>query len=232
MRSDTAVARSSREFLERFLEVVSRLGRNAEEIRVVAVSKTRSFDEVLAAVQGGIRIVGENRVQEAQQKFGGRARNFELHMIGHLQRNKVRPAVVLFDMIQSVDSVTLAEQLSLEAGRQGKKMPILLEVNSSGETQKFGFPPEDVKEAAVRISELSGLELRGLMTVGPLTTDETRIADSFRLTRKLYEDLKQFLKNTATIDTLSMGMTDDYELAIAEGSTMIRIGRAIFGERL
>ncbi len=235
MGRDTVVRDSYQRFTEQFRSAVAAAGRKAAEIAVVAVSKTRSVEEIKAVVGCGARMIGENRIQEAREKFGPDAelseRAFELHMIGHLQRNKAKTAVELFDLIHSVDSIRIAEAIAAEAERLGKRQRVLIEVNSSGEEQKYGFPPERVVDAAAEISGLRHLELAGLMTVGPLTDDEREIRRAFAATYRLFMQVRDALQQPEGFRELSMGMSGDYEIAIAEGSTMVRIGTAIFGPR-
>lgn len=212
--------------------VASECGRTAEEITIVAVSKTRSLAEVLEVVQHGFGDIGESRVQETEKKFATGKPKCRLHLIGHLQRNKVRKAVALFDMIQSVDSIRLAEKIDEESGEAGKRMPVLLEVNTSGEEQKFGFSETEARIAADKIGMMKHLSLDGLMTVGPLTDDANLIRASFGRLRRLLETLKTQQAEPAGFRILSMGMSDDYQLAIQEGANLLRIGTALFGPRV
>jgi PLP dependent protein len=232
MGRETALERNCREFLAKLEEVADRCGRRVGDITVVAVTKTRPYEDVLAAVAAGMREIGENRVQEAERKFAGTGRDFRLHMIGHLQSNKSREAAKLFDVLQSVDSLKLAGILDREYRQIGKTGSIMLEVNTSGEPQKYGFAPTEVEAAADSVFGLGGLSLTGLMTVGPLTDDEKAVRESFRGLHRLFDRIKAKHPDREVFTTLSMGMTDDYEIAVAEGATMIRIGRALFGTRL
>lgn len=207
----------------RIAAAAERSGRNADAVTLVAVSKTFPADAVAAAVAAGVTHIGENRVQEAQAKRAlldpaGIACTW--HLLGHLQSNKVKTALRAFDILQSVDSMRLAEQLSRNATRP---VDILLEVNVAGETSKYGFAPEHVPEAAERIAALPHLRPRGLMTVAPMATDVEDVRPVFRRLREL--------RDAAGLVELSMGMSHDFEVAIEEGATMVRIGRAIFGER-
>jgi len=200
-----------------------RCGRSPSEITLVAITKTVPVSEIRAAFSAGIRQFGENRVQEAETKFGRLTdlrKEITWHMVGRLQINKARKTVEIFDIIQSVDSVRLAEALNQ---RTEKRLPILLEVNVSGETTKGGFEPDDVAGAVKFISTLSNLELRGLMTIAPIVNKPEEARPYFHRLRQLRDDLG--------LKELSMGMTDDFEAAVEEGATIIRIGRAIFGER-
>jgi len=218
-------------FVTRFRAAAERAGRDPEKIEIVAVSKTRTLEEIHAVVACGAKIVGENRVQEARDKFVEPTRDFQLHMIGHLQSNKAKQAIELFDVVQSVDSLKIAGELDKEAGKAGRRMEVLIEVNSSGEEQKYGFPPTKVIDAVGEMAEFPNLKLSGLMTVGPLTDDEIEIRQAFQETRQLFEMTSRAVAGLEGFSVLSMGMTDDFELAIAEGSTMVRIGRALFGPR-
>lgn len=205
---------SIRENLER---IRARLG----QAQLIAVSKTVPPERIEEAVAAGQWLFGESKVQEAKAKIpvvSGRAR---WHMVGHLQSNKARDAVALFDLIHSVDSVSLATELNKWAERMGKTQAILLEVNVSGEASKFGFKPEDVEAALEQINALPRVEVRGLMTIPPAGKDA----------RPFFRQLRQ-LRDRLGLAELSMGMSHDYEVAVEEGATMVRIGTAIFGERL
>lgn len=215
---------------ERIEQAASVAGVDPASITVVAISKTRPLPVIEEIVRLGFTEIGENRVQETEQKFAERRPRCRLHLVGHLQSNKVKKAVALFDLIQSVDSVRLAQAIDAEVAKQGRTLPILIEVNASGESRKYGFAPDEVEDAAAEIAELRNLELAGLMTVGPLTESETEIRNAFAATRKLFERL-QSSGRFADWRYLSMGMTDDFPLAIAEGANMLRLGTALFGPR-
>lgn len=231
MADDFAVSRNCREFLAQLETVARQHGRNPAEITVVAVSKTRPLEDMLAAVGVGMSVLGESKVQEAQAKLSGIERNFRLHMIGHLQTNKVKAALDLFDLIESVDSLKLARAIAEEAARREKIMPIFLEVNCSREPQKYGLQPEETLAAAAEVLECKSLRLDGLMTVAPFVEDESEIRASFTELRGLFNQIKSEFPDAVSFKHLSMGMSDDWKIAVAEGSTMIRIGRALFGER-
>ncbi len=229
---------------ERIAAAARRAGRRPEEITLVAVSKTHGPDVVRAALAAGITDLGENRVQEAAPKIATLANSHprpRWHLIGHLQRNKARAAAELFDIVQSVDSLRLAEILDRHAAEIGRRLPILLQVNVSGEVSKEGFALAggianraacDLLYAEVeRIVALPQLEVRGLMTIAPITGDPDAARPTFRLLRELRDDLARRLPQTRW-DDLSMGMSDDFEAAIAEGATIVRVGRAIFGSRM
>ncbi len=218
------------EVRERIAETAAHVGIEATTITVVAISKTRLLAEAEQIVELGFSDLGESRVQETEKKYQERRPTCRLHLVGHLQSNKVRKAVQLFDLIQSVDSVRLARLIDTEARKQGKQMPILLEVNSSAEEQKHGFAPEEVIAAADEISGLTETELAGLMTVGPLTDQESRIRAAFAATRGLFERLQSSGRHPK-LRYLSMGMSTDFPLAIAEGANMLRLGTILFGPR-
>ena len=206
-----------------------RSGRVPDDITLVAVSKTYPADAIRVAVDAGADNIGESRVQEAEAKLAGLGTIARWHLIGHLQTNKVKKAVALFDMIQAVDSLHLAEAIDRRASETGQKIDCLLEVNSSGEEQKFGVGPDEAEDISGNILELKNIQLRGLMTVGPFSDDEKGIREAFQTTRNLFEKIKTHADDSFAV--LSMGMSADFEWAIEEGSNMIRVGTAIFGRR-
>ncbi len=210
-------------------QAARRAGRDPKEITLVAVSKTFPAEAVTAAVEAGMKDIGESRVQEGLDKIDALGRIATWHLIGHLQSNKARKAVEYFDIIQSVDSMRIAREISKHAVRLDRTIPSLIEMNSSGEESKFGFPPDETAAAAAEIAGLPGIELRGLMTIGPWTTNRECIKKAFDFTRETFEILRTELGDS--ISVLSMGMSSDYELAIECGSTMVRVGTAIFGAR-
>lgn len=228
---------------ERIAASARRAGRRPEEITLVAVSKTHGPDVIRAALAAGITDLGENRVQEAAPKIAALATCHprpRWHLIGHLQRNKARTAAELFDIVQSVDSLRLAEILDRHAAEIGRRLPILLQVNVSGEVSKEGFALAGgiANRAAYdllytdleRIVAMPQLEVRGLMTIAPMMDDPEAARPIFRMLRELRDDLAHRLPHTCW-DDLSMGMSNDFEGAIAEGATIVRVGRAIFGAR-
>lgn len=203
--------------------------RNPDDITLVAVSKTFPPAVIPAAAAAGITDIGESRVQEGSAKIEELGPIVRWHLIGHLQTNKAGLAVKNFDMIQSVDSIKLAERISEQAVKVGKTIDCLVEVNSSGEESKFGFSPAEILMAAEQIAALPGINLKGLMTIGPWTTNEGCIKKAFDMTFQIFTRMQSALGEAFT--TLSMGMSSDYELAIECGSTMVRVGTAIFGKR-
>jgi len=215
--------------------------RKPEDITVLAVSKRHSVEVLTGGILCGITNLGENRFQEASHKIPMvedylKSENFDLnqirwHMIGRLQSNKASKAAKLFDVVESLESLKVASKLSSTAIDSGKILDVFIEVNTSGEIQKGGIHPDDVRGFAREVAELPGLSLLGLMTIGPLTSDQNRIKASFRELRELRDDLAERMPGSCFKGQLSMGMSGDFPLAIAEGSTEIRIGTSIFGKR-
>lgn len=199
-----------------------------EDIALVAVTKTVSPEIINLAIQNGIKIIGENKIQEARDKFIELNLPVEKHMIGHLQRNKVKYAVKMFDMIQSVDSQRLAEEIN---HRSETKMPILIEVNTSGESSKYGCIPEDAIGLFKQISMFPNLEVKGFMTIGLFTDNMEKVRPCFKMLKQIYDEAQNLDLPNSNISVLSMGMTADFETAIEEGANMVRIGTAIFGPR-
>lgn len=203
-------------------------GLSAEDIDLVAVTKTVNPDRINQAIQHGIKIIGENKIQEAKDKFTQINYPVKKHMIGHLQRNKVKYAVKMFDMIQSVDSLPLAEEINK---RTEIKMPVLLEVNTSDESSKFGCNPDEAINLLKLVAQLPSLEVNGFMTIGLFTDDTEKVRPCFRILKDIYNEALSLDLPNANISVLSMGMTSDFETAIEEGANMVRIGTAIFGPR-
>lgn len=199
---------------------------------VVAATKGRSVDQIREAIQAGITIVGESYVQEAQEKYLVIKSEVKWHFIGHLQKNKVKKAVKMFDMIQSLDSLELAELIDKECGKLNKVMPVLIEVNCAREPQKGGILPEAVKTFIAEALSFSHIRLGGLMTMGPLVEDEEILRPYFRETKRLFNVVKErYQDELLEWKYLSMGMSASYRCAIEEGANMIRLGEVIFGER-
>ncbi|ACR79527.1 MULTISPECIES: YggS family pyridoxal phosphate-dependent enzyme [Kosmotoga] len=200
-------------------------------VTVVAAAKTRTPEEILEAIEAGIEIIGENYVQEAQKAFEAVGKKAQWHMIGHLQKNKVKKAVQIFDMIQTVDSVKIANEINKRAAQFGKVMPVLIEVNSGREEQKAGVLPEDVFRLVEEISKLENIRIEGLMTMGPVVDAPEELRPYFSLTRELFENLSREKLPGVEMKWLSMGMSDSYKIAIKEGANMIRLGTILFGPR-
>lgn len=208
----------------------ARAGRNADDVEIVAVTKTHGEETVREALDAGLGIIGENKVQEAMWKKAASPSGPEWHLIGHLQTNKVRQALETFDVIHSVDSLRLADRINSVADNLGLSPRILLEVNVSGEKSKSGMAPAAVREAVEHIMrECPRLTLEGFMTMAPVCEDAEEARPVFRALRELRDRLEQEFK--ASFPRLSMGMSGDYEVAVEEGATWIRLGTVLFGER-
>ena len=204
---------------------------NNHQPQIVAVTKTQPFSAIQSAYNCGVFSIGENRVQEALNKFQSfyKMPNLTRRFIGHLQSNKVKKCMELFDTIDSVDSLKLIKKISKQASETNKVFPVLLEVNTSGEDQKHGFLPSKIDEMLRCFDELS-VRVEGLMTIGPLTQDRQKTRESFKLLKELQASINERLGRDQ-LKELSMGMSGDYEIAIEEGSTMIRLGTVLFGKR-
>ncbi len=202
-----------------------------EGVELVAAAKTRTPEEIKQAVEAGVKIIGENYIQEAQEAFNAVGKRARWHFIGHLQRNKVKEAVKIFDMIETVDSWKLAQEIDKRLSGEDKVMPVLIEVNSGREEQKFGVLPEDVEALAGKIAGLQHLKLQGLMTMGPMVGDPENARPYFVETRGVFESLKKLSIPGVEMKYLSMGMTNSYKIAVEEGANIVRIGTKIFGPR-
>jgi pyridoxal phosphate enzyme (YggS family) len=200
-------------------------------VQIIAVTKTHPLQTIKEAYDAGIKSIGENRVQEALQKFESfdHMPKITKRFIGHLQTNKVKKCIALFDTIDSVNSLKLAKKISNVAGTLNRTISVLLEINTSGEQQKHGFPP-DLTENMMRCFNEKNIRIKGLMTIAPHTIDKGKLRNSFFKLRELQDRIKYSLK-TDQLTELSMGMSGDYEIAIEEGSTMIRLGTILFGKR-
>jgi pyridoxal phosphate enzyme (YggS family) len=207
------------------------LGELPEGVLLVGAAKTRAPDEILEAIEAGLEIVGENYVQEAEkafQKVGSRAK---WHMIGHLQTNKVKKAVAVFDMIETVSSMRLAEEIDKACAKAGKVMPVLIEINSGEEEQKSGVNPEEAESLIRAVSPLKNIRIMGLMTMGPFAGDPEVSRPYFRKTKKIFDALKAMDFPGVEMRYLSMGMSNSYKVALEEGANMVRIGTKLFGKR-
>lgn len=198
---------------------------------LVAAAKTRTPDEVHRAVDAGIQIIGENYLQEAEHAFAALGRIAKWHFIGHLQNNKVKKAVPIFDMVETVDSLKLGEHIARECEKLDKRMPILVEVNSGREPQKSGALPEEAEQLIRELSELNHIYVQGLMTMGPRFGDPELARPYFQETKRLFDRLSKLGIENVEMRYLSMGMSNTYNIAIEEGANMVRIGTKIFGER-
>lgn len=221
---------------QRIAAACERAGRQASEITLVAVSKTVPSARIREAIEAGVRALGESRVQEAAVKIPelkplSDERKVQWHLIGHLQSNKARRAVELFDAVHSVDSLKLAEQLDRLAGESGKRLPIFIEVNLGGEESKTGAAPDEILPLCEQIGKLPRLELKGLMAVPPFSDNAEDARPFFQHLRHLRDEARQAGAAGGRFNDLSMGMSDDFEIAIEEGATFIRVGTALFGAR-
>ena len=217
---------------ENIARAARRAGRDPEEITLVAVTKTMPASDVNAALQAGVTVIGENRVQELLQKLpdiGPGSR--QIHLIGHLQTNKVKSVIGHADMIQSVDSLRLAQEIDRQAQKAGRVMDVLVEVNIGGEESKSGVSTEDLPELLESMRGLSHVRICGLMAIPPRDAGSGQTRRYFAQMRNLFIDIKAKKSDNMDMRILSMGMSSDYELAVEEGSTMVRVGTAIFGKR-
>ena len=213
----------------RIEQAARRAGRDPSEIKLVAATKDVPANLIVEAINSGITDIGENRVQEAETKFEAlKSYPVTWHMIGHLQTNKVAPALKIFSVFQSVDSERLALEISKKTD---KPIDVYIEVNTSGEASKFGISPDRTLELARSITGLNNLNLIGLMTIGPLTKDADKTRESFRLLKKLFDQIKELNLPRALLKYLSMGMSGDFEVAVEEGATIVRLGTVLFGAR-
>jgi len=202
-----------------------------DNVQLVAAAKTRTIEEIREAIRAGIGIIGENYLQEVLPVFNTFGRDIRYHFIGHLQTNKVKKAVDIFDMIETVDSEKLAVEINKRCSYINKIMDILVEVNSGREIQKFGVMPEDIESLIRRLAPLSNIKIKGLMTMGPYTGDPEEARSCFRETRNCFEKIKAMNIPNVDMVILSMGMSNSYSVAVEEGANLIRIGTKIFGPR-
>ncbi len=209
----------------------ARVGRDRSEVTLIAVSKTKPVEMLQEIYDEGVRTFGENKVQEICEKYDQLPGDIEWHMIGHLQRNKVKQVIDKAAMIHSVDSYRLAQEISVQAQKKNLCMPILVEVNIAQEESKFGISADDTIQLVEEIAALPNLAIKGLMTIAPFVTDPEENRTYFQQIKQLSVDIKIKNIDNVSMDVLSMGMTGDYEVAIEEGATMVRVGTGIFGAR-
>ena len=208
-----------------------RAGRNRSEVTLIAVSKTKPVEDLMEIYDAGVRTFGENKVQEMCDKMERMPEDIKWHMIGHLQRNKVKYIVGKVALIHSVDSFRLAEEINIQAKKRGIVVPILVEVNIAEEETKFGVTRDDAIELVKQIATLDGIQIKGLMTIAPYVVDSEENRGFFRKIKELSIDIMNQNIDNVGMDVISMGMTGDYEVAIEEGATMVRVGTGIFGKR-
>lgn len=214
----------------RIAKAASAVGRNPNEITLIGAIKNQPTEKIIEALEAGLTDIGENKVQEAKARFDeikSKFPNVTWHMIGHLQRNKVRQALDIFDIIHSLDSERLAQEIQAKA----KDVSVLVEVNTSGEETKYGILADATIDFLKKVSNFGNIQVQGLMTIAPIVSDPEKIRPYFKKLKDLSEQIKQLNLPNIEMKYLSMGMTDDFEVAIQEGSNLVRIGRAIFGQR-
>lgn len=224
------VAENLQALRERIEQAAQKSGRTAQDITLVAVTKGAAVPAVLEAQQAGVQFFAENRIQDAQEKIPA-VPGAQWHMIGHLQTNKIKAALSLFQCLQSLDSVRLAEEVNSELLAENRVLPVMLEVNISGEKQKFGFEPDQIYSAVDQIKKLTQLDVQGVMGIAPNTDDAEARRASFKKLKGLFTVLKAMKGERFQMKYLSMGMSDDFEMAIEEGANMVRVGRAVFAKR-
>lgn len=226
-----SIAENLKEVQRDINEVCKKCGRDPSEVTLIAVSKTKPLEDLKEAYDAGARDFGENKVQELIAKMPNLPSDIRWHMIGHLQRNKVKYIAGEVELIHSVDSFRLAEEINIQAKRKKIIIPALIEINIGDEESKFGVRPDEAKELCKEISELDSIHIEGLMTVAPAADDPEEVRRYFRKMHELFLDIKSENIDNVEMKILSMGMTNDYKVAIEEGSTMVRVGTGIFGAR-
>jgi hypothetical protein len=209
-------------------ENIDKIKKEIKNVKLVAATKTRTVSEVEEAIAGGVSIIGENYIKEAAEKYESLKGNVKIHCIGHLQTNKVKIAVSIFDMIQTVDSLKIAQEIDK---RSSKVMEVLIEVNSGEEINKDGCMPSEVVSLVKECSKLKNIKIKGLMTMAPYFSDAEKDRKYFKLTKKLFDEIKKMDIPNVSMEILSMGMSYSYKVAISEGANMVRVGTGIFGER-
>lgn len=228
---DTTIKQNLDNIYSRIKSAAEKSGRKAEDIKLIAVTKTVEVERIRNVCEYGVPDFGENRVQELLEKYDKFDESIKWHLIGHLQTNKVKYIIDKVHMIHSVDSIDLAREIDNRAEKVGKKMDILLQVNVSGEESKFGIRPGQVEEYIHIISRLENISLRGLMTIAPFAENPQEIRPVFKNLYDIYIDIKNKKIDNVNMDYLSMGMSNDFEVAIEEGANLVRIGTGIFGKR-
>ena len=223
----SAIPENLKRVQDRIADVAHRSGRSAKDVTLIAIAKTWPADVVQQVVDAGGKVLGESRVQEAQHKVNAVKGAVSWHLVGHLQRNKVKVALPLFDLIHSVDTLRLANEISRRAARQNTAVRVLVQVNTSGEASKFGAAPEEAMDLVGQIDDLEGVAVAGLMTIG--APDPKTARSNFVALREIGD---RIVVHKPHATALSMGMTGDFEVAIEEGATMVRVGTAIFGQRV
>lgn len=227
------IAKNKTEIMKKVAVACSKTDRDVSEIQLLAVTKTRSIEEIENALKHGISLIGENKVQEAEAKIPLIKGKYEqFHFIGHLQSNKAKKLLKLKpDMIHSIDKLSTLRKLNELAGKEAALVNVLIQVNTSGEESKFGIEPQEAKTFIRSAAEFENIKIQGLMTIGLFTDDEKLIRNCFRILKLLFADLKSLEQANCEMKYLSMGMSNDYEIAVEEGANILRIGTALFGPR-
>ena len=226
------ISENFRQVKRRIIDAAKRVGRDPSDVRLLAVTKEQSDVTVAEGIQAGMTLLGENKVQEASSKIEALGRNgLEWHFIGRLQKNKVKFIFDLFDLIHSVDSLALAEAIHKTAQKIGSCMPVLLQINISGEESKLGMDPLDLPKEIEGVAKLEGVKIKGLMTIPPYTSDPENSRPYYARLRELRNTCSKLAVPGMELDELSMGMSNDYEVAIEEGATLVRVGTGLFGPR-
>jgi PLP dependent protein len=225
------VAANYLSILARINSAAAKCGRKAEDIKLLGASKSQSIDAIEAAIATGVKLIGENYVQEAKEKKDRITAAVEWHMIGHLQRNKAKAAIELFDILETLDNLALARELDKEASKRGKKVRVFIEVNLGNEESKSGIAKNQLVSLVEEVASLSNMRVEGLMTVPPFRENLEEVRPFFRELTDLRERLNELRLPNIDIRELSMGMTYDYTVAIEEGATIVRVGTALFGPR-
>ena len=226
------ISENFRQVKRRIIDAAKRVGRDPSDVRLLAVTKEQSDVTVAEGIQAGMTLLGENKVQEASSKIEALGRNgLEWHFIGRLQKNKVKFIFDLFDLIHSVDSLALAEAIHKTAQKIGSCMPVLLQINISGEESKLGMDPLDLPKEIEGVAKLEGVKIKGLMTIPPYTSDPENSRPYYARLRELRDTCSSLNIPRICLDELSMGMSNDYEVAIEEGATLVRVGTGLFGPR-
>jgi hypothetical protein len=226
------IAENLREVKERIAQAAARAGRKPDEIKLIAVSKNFSVEDIKEAVAAGVTALGENRVQEAREKIDQLGNIAEWHLIGHLQTNKVKYIINRLYWVHSLDRISLAEEISKRAAAAGLTINVLVQVNIAEEESKFGLKKEEVEGFIRKVSQMQGFKVRGLMTIAPFVENPEEVRPVFRELKNLFDNLKALQIPNVDLEYLSMGMSGDFEVAVEEGANMVRIGTAIFGRRV
>ncbi len=229
--TDSEIKRNLDNIMLRVRAAAEKSGRSLEDIKIIAVTKTVDVERINRVYEYGLRDMGENRVQELLEKYDRLPSDIKWHIIGHLQTNKVKYIVDKVQMIHSVDSLELAKEINTRASKHQRKVDILLQVNVSGEETKFGINPDNVNEHISVLSRMENIALKGLMTIAPYAQDPQDVRPVFRNLYNIYIDIKSKRYDNVSMDYLSMGMSNDFEVAIEEGANVVRIGTSIFGKR-